>query len=284
MGPLIKTIMTRCIHCTRCVRFSTEIAGVEEMGALGRGEHMEITTLEQAVESELSGNLIDVCPVGALTSKPYAFSARSWELRKTESIDVMDAVGSNIRVDCRGARGHAGAAAPARGHQRGVDRRQDAVCLRRAAAPAPRPAPTCATPTGRSTRVLGTRPSPLPKRLRGLKGEQIAAIAGDLVRCRGHAGAQGPDGRAGRRPNLDCRQDGAKLDPRRRAPAICSTRPSPASSRPTPAAGRHQPALGSAHDQRAAAQAAHGRLQGRLDRPAVDLTYRSSTSARGRRP
>ena len=103
MGPLIKTIMTRCIHCTRCVRFSTEVAGVEEIGAIGRGEDMEITTyLEQAVNSELSGNVIDLCPVGALTSKPYAFSARPWELRKTESIDVMDAVGSTIRVDSRG--------------------------------------------------------------------------------------------------------------------------------------------------------------------------------------
>ena len=103
IGPLVKTIMTRCIHCTRCVRFSTEVAGVTELGAIGRGEDMEITTyLEQAMLSELQGNVIDLCPVGALTSKPYAFSARPWELRKTESVDVMDAVGSNIRVDSRG--------------------------------------------------------------------------------------------------------------------------------------------------------------------------------------
>ena len=100
MGPLIKTQMTRCIHCTRCVRFATEVAGVPEIGAIGRGENMEITTyLEIAMESELSANVIDLCPVGALTSKPYAFEARPWELKKTESIDVMDAVGSNIRVD-----------------------------------------------------------------------------------------------------------------------------------------------------------------------------------------
>ena len=93
IGPLIKTMMTRCIHCTRCVRFMTEIAGVEELGAIGRGEDMEITTyLEQGMTSELSGNVIDLCPVGALTSKPYAFTSRPWELRKTESIDVMDAV------------------------------------------------------------------------------------------------------------------------------------------------------------------------------------------------
>ncbi len=104
IGPLIKTEMTRCIHCTRCVRFMTEVAGVEELGAIGRGEDMEITTyLEHGMTSELSGNVIDLCPVGALTSKPYAFSARPWELRKTESIDVMDAVGSNIRIDTRGS-------------------------------------------------------------------------------------------------------------------------------------------------------------------------------------
>ncbi len=102
LGPLIKTQMTRCIHCTRCIRFSSEIAGVPEMGAIHRGEHMEITSyLEKTLTSELSGNMIDLCPVGALTSKPYAFHARSWELKKTESIDVLDAVGSNIRVDSR---------------------------------------------------------------------------------------------------------------------------------------------------------------------------------------
>ncbi len=103
MGPLIKTVMTRCIHCTRCIRFAEEVAGVEEIGAVFRGENMQITSyLEKAVTSEMSANVIDLCPVGALTSKPYAFKARSWELRKTEGIDVMDAVGSNIRVDARG--------------------------------------------------------------------------------------------------------------------------------------------------------------------------------------
>ena len=103
LGPLVKTEMTRCIQCTRCVRFTTEVAGIEEMGATGRGEDMEITTyLDKAISSELQGNIIDLCPVGALTSKPYEFKARAWELRKTETIDVMDAVGSNIRVDARG--------------------------------------------------------------------------------------------------------------------------------------------------------------------------------------
>ncbi|WP_417483352.1 NADH-quinone oxidoreductase subunit NuoG [Maricaulis sp.] len=103
MGPIVATEMTRCIQCTRCVRFVTEVAGVPEIGMIGRGEDAEITTyLEQAITSELSGNVIDLCPVGALTSKPYAFNARPWELEKTETIDVMDAVGSNIRVDARG--------------------------------------------------------------------------------------------------------------------------------------------------------------------------------------
>ncbi|HEY4202244.1 MAG TPA: NADH-quinone oxidoreductase subunit NuoG [Devosiaceae bacterium] len=103
IGPLVKTSMNRCIHCTRCVRFTTEVAGISEMGLIGRGEDAEITTyLEQALTSELQGNVIDLCPVGALTSRPYAFAARPWELVKTESIDVMDAVGSNIRVDSRG--------------------------------------------------------------------------------------------------------------------------------------------------------------------------------------
>ena len=105
MGPFIKTEMTRCIHCTRCVRFSSEISGNDEIGSIGRGHDMEITTyLNQAVESELSGNVIDLCPVGALTSKPYAFSARPWELHKTETIDIMDAMGSNIRIDSKGLR------------------------------------------------------------------------------------------------------------------------------------------------------------------------------------
>jgi NADH-quinone oxidoreductase subunit G len=103
IGPLVKTIMTRCIHCTRCIRFTTEVGGISELGLIGRGEDAEITTyLERAMTSELQGNVIDLCPVGALTARPYAFQARPWELSKTESIDVMDAVGSAIRVDTRG--------------------------------------------------------------------------------------------------------------------------------------------------------------------------------------
>src|ERR1700675_1982734 len=103
LGVLVKTSMNRCIQCTRCVRFATEVAGVPELGATGRGEDMEITTyLSQAMTSELQGNVVDLCPVGALTAKPYAFVARPWELVKTESVDVQDAVGSAIRVDTRG--------------------------------------------------------------------------------------------------------------------------------------------------------------------------------------
>ena len=103
LGPLVKTVMTRCIHCTRCIRFITEVAGVPDLGATSRGEHMEVGTyVEKALGSELSGNIIDLCPVGALTSKPYAFVARSWELSKVDSIDVLDAVGTNIRIDARG--------------------------------------------------------------------------------------------------------------------------------------------------------------------------------------
>src|SRR5690606_10167138 len=103
IGPLIKTIMTRCIHCTRCVRYMTEVAGVEELGLIGRGEDAEITTyLEHGILSEMSANVVDLCPVGALTHRPWAHNARPWELRKTETIDVMDAVGSAIRVDTRG--------------------------------------------------------------------------------------------------------------------------------------------------------------------------------------
>src|SRR5471030_1439465 len=103
LGPLVKTEMNRCIHCTRCIRFISEVAGVPDLGATSRGEHMEVGTyVEKALTSELSANIVDLCPVGALTAKPYAFAARPWELSKTDSIDVLDAVGTNIRVDTRG--------------------------------------------------------------------------------------------------------------------------------------------------------------------------------------
>jgi len=140
IGPLVATDMTRCIQCTRCVRFLKEVGGLMELGMVGRGEHAEITAyVDKSVDSELSGNIIDLCPVGALTSKPFAFAARSWELQKTESIDVMDAVGCNIRVDARGreclarrcrARGPGPARAVRRDRPPGnVDRRRRCRCL-----------------------------------------------------------------------------------------------------------------------------------------------------------
>ena len=210
MGPLIKTIMTRCIQCTRCVRFATEIAGVEEIGLVNRGEHAEITTLEKAVDSELSGNLIDVCPVGALTSRPYAFAARPWELRKTQSIDVMDAVGSNIRIDCRGRevlrvqpRLHEGIneewiADKTRYACDGLRRqRLDRPYLRR---------------DGRLVPVswdeaLGA----VVEKMKGTSGETMAALAGDLADAESVFALKLLMEALGSE-NLDCRQDGAKLD------------------------------------------------------------------------
>ncbi len=160
IGPLVKTIMTRCIHCTRCVRFAAEVAGVPELGATGRGEDMEITTyLEHAMKSELQGNVIDLCPVGALTSKPYAFQARPWELIKTESIDVMDAARLQHPRRHARARGAAHPSAPARGHQRGMDFRQDAIRVGRPAHPAARSA-LCARTTGCCGPRPGARRSP----------------------------------------------------------------------------------------------------------------------------
>jgi NADH-quinone oxidoreductase subunit G len=222
MGPLIQTIMTRCIHCTRCVRFSTEIAGIEQMGALGRGEHMEITTLEKAIDSELSGNLVDVCPVGALTSRPYAFAARSWELRKTDSIDALDAVGSNIRVDCRGRevmrilpRLHEDI------NEEWIADRTRYACdgLRRQRLDRPyvRNAEGRLEPASWEEAFKA-----IAGRLSGLEGGQIAAVAGDLCDAESMLALKDLMGRLGS-PHLDCRQDGGKLDPRTRAGYLFNT-------------------------------------------------------------
>ncbi len=210
MGPLIKTIMTRCIHCTRCVRFATEIAGVEEIGLVGRGEHAEITTLEQAIDSELSGNLVDVCPVGALTNAPYAFSARPWELRKTLSVDVLDAVGSNIRVDTRGR--EVMRVLP-RLHEEINEEwindktRQaiDGLHYRRLDRPYVRGEDGKLKPASWTQAFEA-----IAKRLEGLDGRKIAAIAGDL--CDAESMLALKDFMEGLgAPNLDCRQDGAKV-------------------------------------------------------------------------
>jgi NADH-quinone oxidoreductase subunit G len=216
LGPLVKTVMTRCIHCTRCVRFISEVAGVEELGATGRGEHLEIGTyVEKALSSELSANIIDLCPVGALTSKPYAFAARPWELTKTESIDVMDAVGSSIRVDARG-----------REVMRILPRLNDDVneewisdktrfaCdgLKRQRLDRPYVRRDGKLQPAAWSEALNA----VAQRLKGVSGDRIAAIAGDLADMEAMVALKDLMTALGS-PHLDCRQDGAALDPACRA-------------------------------------------------------------------
>jgi NADH-quinone oxidoreductase subunit G len=209
MGPLVKTVMTRCIQCTRCVRFATEIAGVSELGAIGRGEDMEITTyLEQSLDSELSANIVDLCPVGALTSKPYAFNARPWELKKTETVDVMDAVGSNIRVDARGV--DVLRVLPRLNEEINEewlsDKSRHAVDgLRRQRLDAP-----YLRTNGKLTAV--SWPVALEALAARLKGDaaKIGAIAGDLCDAEGLKAALDVSRGLGI-ANTDCRQDGAAI-------------------------------------------------------------------------
>ncbi len=221
MGPLIKTIMTRCIHCTRCVRFATEVAGVEEIGALGRGEHLEISTLENAINSELSGNLVDVCPVGALTSRPYAFTARSWELRKTYSVDTLDAVGSNIRIDTRGR--EVMRVLP-RLHE---DVNEDWLADKSRYACDGLHSQRLDRPYVRKNGKLREASweeafGAIRDRLTGLAGDKIAALAGD--QCDAESMLALKDLMASlKSTNLDCRQDGAKLDARSRAGYLFNT-------------------------------------------------------------
>jgi NADH-quinone oxidoreductase subunit G len=212
MGPLVKTIMTRCIHCTRCVRFATEIAGVPELGLLGRGEGAEISTyLEKALASELSGNVIDLCPVGALTSKPYAFHARSWELRKTESIDAMDAVGAAIRVDTRGD--EVMRVMPRLNddvNEEWLSDRSRFACdgLRRQRLDKPyiRGADGKLAPASWDAALAA-----VASKLTEVDGSKIAAIAGDQCDAESMFALKSLMEGLGS-PNLDCRQDGAKLD------------------------------------------------------------------------
>ncbi|MDP7603885.1 MAG: NADH-quinone oxidoreductase subunit NuoG [Alphaproteobacteria bacterium] len=222
MGPLIKTFMTRCIHCTRCIRFAEDVAGVPELGAVGRGEHMEITTyMERAMTSELSGNVIDLCPVGALTSAPYAFGARSWELGKTESVDVFDAVGSNIRIDSRGPVvmrilprlnddvNEEWISDKTRFACDGLKRqRLDQPYVRRDGRLAP----------ASWAQALGA----VADRMKGVDGNRVAALAGDLADCESMMALKDLM-TALDSPNLDCRQDGAKLDPACRAAYLFNT-------------------------------------------------------------
>ena len=217
MGPLIQTIMTRCIHCTRCVRFSTEVAGVEQLGALGRGEDLEITTyLEQALDSELSANVIDLCPVGALTSKPYAFAARPWELKKTESVDVMDALGSNIRVDARGSetlrvlpRLHEDV------NEEWISDKTRYACdglkRQRLDSPYVRGEDGKLKPASWAEAFAA-----IANRAKGLSGDQIGAITGDLCDVESMYSLSKLMKSLGS-PNVDCRQDGAKLQAGNRA-------------------------------------------------------------------
>jgi NADH-quinone oxidoreductase subunit G len=212
MGPLVKTVMTRCIHCTRCVRFAEEIAGVEEIGAIGRGENTQITSyLEAAITSELSGNIIDLCPVGALTSKPYAFQARPWELKKTEGIDVMDAVGTNIVF---GARGPQVLRVTPRinddvNEEWASDKTRfaiDGLMKRRLDAPYVRV-------NGKLTRsTWGEAFAAIKNALAPVKTDQIAAIAGDLNDLEGLVALKDLLGKLGS-TNHEARQDGAMLDP-----------------------------------------------------------------------
>ena len=215
LGPLIQTAMTRCIHCTRCIRFSSEVAGVPEMGATGRGENMEVGTyIEHALTSELSGNLADICPVGALLPKPWNYQARPWEFRKTDSVDVHDALGAAIRVDSRGPEvmrilprtnddvNEEWIADKSRFALDGLRRRRlDKCWVKRDGKLRPASWPEAFTA--------------IADRLRGLAGDRIGAIAGDL--CDAESMLALKDLMAGLgSANLDCRQDGAALDGGRR--------------------------------------------------------------------
>jgi NADH-quinone oxidoreductase subunit G len=212
IGALVKTVMTRCIHCTRCIRFATEVAGVPELGATGRGEDMEITTyLQTAMTSELQGNVVDLCPVGALTSKPYAFAARPWELNKTESIDVMDALGSAIRIDTRG-----------REVMRILPRTNDDVNEEWISDK------TRHVVDGLRTQRLDQpyireqgrlRPASWPAALEAIRakvsatsGRRIGAIVGDLAATEEIFALKDLMTRL-EAPNIDCAQDGAAIDP-----------------------------------------------------------------------
>jgi NADH-quinone oxidoreductase subunit G len=216
LGPLVSTHMTRCIHCTRCIRFLGEVAGVEELGACHRGEHMEITTwIEAALSSELQGNIIDLCPVGALNSKPFEYKARTWELKKTESIDVLDALGSNIRIDSRGNEvmrvlprlnediNEEWISDKTRFSYDGLKKRRlDVPMVKRDG----RLAPASWQDAFRAIRA----------RLEGVPGERVAAIVGDLVDLEAMVVLKDLMAALGS-PHLDCRQDGARLDGKDRA-------------------------------------------------------------------
>jgi NADH-quinone oxidoreductase subunit G len=211
LGPLVKTSMNRCIHCTRCIRFATEIAGVEQLGATGRGEGMEVTTyVEQTLQSELSGNLVDLCPVGALTAKPYAFEARSWEMLKTESVDVFDALGANIRVDTRG--GVVMRVLPRLNddvNEEWISDKSrhavDGLRFQRLDRPYVRK-------QGKLVEASWDEAfAAIAARLKGLDGGKIAAIVGDQCDAEAMVALKDLMAALGS-PHVDCRQDGARLE------------------------------------------------------------------------
>ncbi|MFK7840257.1 MAG: NADH-quinone oxidoreductase subunit NuoG [Bdellovibrionales bacterium] len=218
LGPLIKTVMTRCINCTRCVRFAEEVAGTPVLGQLNRGEDAEIGTfVHELVKTELSGNLIDICPVGALTSKPYAFKARPWELRKTETIDVMDAVGSNIRVDVRGRevlrvmpRLHEDV------NEEWISDRTrfsyDGLSKARLDRPYIRDDKDNKLKEASWDEAFGF----IADKLKGIKGDEIAGLVGDLVDVESIVALKDLLVGLGS-PHMDCRTDGALFDPSVRA-------------------------------------------------------------------
>jgi NADH-quinone oxidoreductase subunit G len=211
LGPLVKTSMNRCIHCTRCIRFATEVAGVEELGATGRGESMEVTTyVEHALTTELAGNVVDLCPVGALTAKPYAFEARSWEMRKTESVDVLDALGANIRIDTRG--GQVMRVLPRLNddvNEEWISDKTrhaiDGLRYQRLDRPYVRKGGKLVEATWDQAFEA------IAAKLKGLDGSKIAAIAGDQCDAEAMVALKDLMAALGS-PNIDCRQDGAKLE------------------------------------------------------------------------
>jgi NADH-quinone oxidoreductase subunit G len=222
LGPLVATSMNRCIHCTRCIRFITEVAGVPDLGATARGEHMEVGTyVEKALSSELSANIIDLCPVGALTSKPYAFTARPWELSKTDSVDVLDAVGANIRIDTRGPEvlrilprlnedvNEEWLGDKSRFSVDGLKRKRlDRPWVRHGGKLQP----------ASWQQAFDT----IAEKLHGLAGDRIGAIAGDLCDAESMLALKDLMTALGS-PNLDCRQDGAQLTNARRDHYIFNT-------------------------------------------------------------
>jgi len=222
MGPLIKTVMTRCIHCTRCIRFAHEIAGSPELGACGRGEHMEITTyLNSAITSELSGNMIDICPVGALTNKPYAFHGRPWELTKTETIDVLDAVGSHIRVDSRGQ--EVMRILPRLNEDINEEWISDKTRFACDGLKYQRLDKPYIRENGKLIATSWDNAfSHIQKNLEGLKGDKMGALAGDLVDCEAMIALKDLMISLGS-PHLDCRQDGTRWEIYNRSSYIFNT-------------------------------------------------------------